>query len=216
MQVYDIVINLLNSHLPTTVLGIMAISILVFLKMNHRLKKIPGALVVITLGIITILIIYATGGEVNDPKNITSVAGIKIVGKIPQGIPIPTISFVWKADWKRFSEIMLIIIPMAIVTFIIQLSNAKYFSQQNKYTISTNQELVGLGLANLIGASFYSIVTTASLSRSMLNYNVGAKTQLSACITASVVLLALFLLTPLFFFMPYCVLAATTIVSLAL
>jgi SulP family sulfate permease len=202
----------------------MAIALLVFFKLNSRLKKIPGALVVITLGIITMLIVYATGGAVNNPQNITSVAGIKIVGKIPQGIfiklfltmlgiPMPTLTFLWKVDWKRFVEMILLVIPMAIVTFIIQLSNVKFFAQQNKYTISTNQELLALGFSNMFGSIFYSIVTTASLSRSMLNYNLGAKTPLSVCITACVVLLALFLLTPLFFFMPYTVLAATTIVG---
>jgi len=72
-------------------------------------------------------------------------------------------------------------------------------------------ELIGLGMANFLGGAFNAYPITGSFSRSAVNHESGAKSGVSALVTATVVGVTLLFLTPIFEQLPFNVLAATVI-----
>jgi SulP family sulfate permease len=85
---------------------------------------------------------------------------------------------------------------------------AKAFAQRQGYEVNANQELIGLGMANLGGSVFQAYPVTGGFSRTAVNAEAGARTGLASLITAAVVALTLVFLTPLFHYLPKAVLAA--------
>ena len=160
-----------------------------------------GPLVVVVLG--TLIDIY--GGLVGDN-------GIAIVGAIPLGLPDATVPVFDKALW-------LDLLPMAaligLVGYMESVSVAKALAARRRQKIDPNQELIGLGMAN-IGAGFTGgYPVTGGFSRSMVNFAAGANTPLASIITASLVGVSVAFLTPLFFYLPRTILAAIILVAVA-
>ncbi|MFN3544197.1 MAG: SulP family inorganic anion transporter [Thiobacillus sp.] len=141
---------------------------------------------------------------------VTLAAGGDVVGRIPEGLPafqVPTL------DWN----IMLALLPaafvMALIGFMEATSVSKALATQTHARIDTNKELVGQGLANIVGAFFQSYTVSGSFSRSAVAARAGAKTGLFAVVSALVVLVVLLFLTPYLYHLPQAVLA--TIVMMA-
>lgn len=74
-----------------------------------------------------------------------------------------------------------------LVAFLESQSIATALALKNGYEISTNREIIGMGLANLFGAMFNTYSTTGSFSRSAVNNDVGAKSSLAGLITGIMV-----------------------------
>lgn len=89
----------------------------------------------------------------------------------------------------------------------------KAIAKRENYTLIPNQELIGLGLANIAGSFFSAFPVTGGFSRSAVNYQAGARTLLAAMITASLILLTLLFFTSLFYYLPHAVLAAIIMVA---
>jgi sulfate permease, SulP family len=160
-----------------------------------------GPLVVVVLG--TLITIY--GGLANGD-------GISIVGAIPLGLPAVEAPIFDQALW-------LDLLPMAaligLVGYMESVSVAKALAARRRQKIDPNQELIGLGMAN-IGAGFTGgYPVTGGFSRSMVNFAAGANTPLASIITASLVGLSVAFLTPLFFYLPRTILAAIILVAVA-
>lgn len=141
---------------------------------------------------------------------VTLVAGGDVVGKIPEGLPgfkVPTLD----------GNLMLALLPaafvMALIGFMEATSVSKALAAKNHERIDTNKELIGQGLANIVGAFFQSYTVSGSFSRSAVAARAGARTGLYAVVSALVVLLVLLFLTPYLYHLPQAVLA--TIVMLA-
>lgn len=141
---------------------------------------------------------------------VTLAAGGDVVGQIPEGLPafqVPTL------DWP----IMLALLPaafvMALIGFMEVTSVSKALATQTHARIDTNKELVGQGLANIVGAFFQSYAVSGSFSRSAVAARAGAQTGLFAVVSALVVLVVLLFLTPYLYHLPQAVLA--TIVMMA-
>ncbi|MGQ9862492.1 MAG: SulP family inorganic anion transporter, partial [Thiobacillaceae bacterium] len=141
---------------------------------------------------------------------VTLSAGGAVVGKIPGGLPAfqaPTL------DWN----IMLALLPaafvMALIGFMEATAVSKALAAKSHERIDTNKELVGQGLANIVGAFFQSYVVSGSFSRSAVAARAGAKTGLYAVVSALIVVVVLLFLTPHLYHLPQAVLA--TIVMMA-
>ncbi|GBF98588.1 sulfate transporter [Raphidocelis subcapitata] len=134
-----------------------------------------------------------------------------IVGKIPAGLPPVTIKQ-W-APIPDISRMMGLAIVVMVVDLLESTSIARALARKNGYQLAYNQEIVGLGLANLAGAMFSAYTTTGSFSRSAVNNASGAKTQLAGFVTSIVVMLVLLFLTPVFAKLPYNTIAAIIIVG---
>lgn len=141
---------------------------------------------------------------------VTLAAGGDVVGQIPAGLPefkAPTL------DWN----IMLALLPaaflMALIGFMEATSVSKALAAKTHERVDTNKELIGQGLANIVGAFFQSYTVSGSFSRSAVAAGAGAKTGLYAVVSALVVLVVLLFLTSYLYHLPQAVLA--TIVMMA-
>jgi SulP family sulfate permease len=104
-------------------------------------------------------------------------------------------------------------IVISLVGFMEAISIAKAIAAKTKDKIDPNQELIGQGLSNIVGAMTQAFPVSGSFSRSAVNINAGAKTGMSSVITAVFVLLTLLFLTPLLYHLPQAVLAAVIIMA---
>ena len=190
-------ITITDTNLITLGIGIAAIILIKIIKKIN--KSIPGALVVVVLGILGI---YLFG--LND-------LGVKIVGEVPSGLPsfkVPSI------DYSRITELAPIALTLALIAFMEAISVAKAVEEKHSdYEVDPNQELIALGTSNIIGSLFQSYPTTGGFSRTAVNDQAGAKTGVAPIVSAIVVGLTLLFLTPLFYYLPNAVLAAIIMVA---
>jgi SulP family sulfate permease len=138
------------------------------------------------------------------------IGGGEVVGNIPEGLPsfaLPNL------DLGKLTSLLSIALVISLVGFMEAISIAKAIAAKTKQRIDANQELIGQGLANIIGSMSQAFPVSGSFSRSAVNMNAGAKTGLSSVFTALFVLLTLLLLTPLLYHLPQAVLAAIIIMA---
>ena len=136
--------------------------------------------------------------------------GVKVVGEVPQGLPpisLPSFSMdIW-------TSLIGSAILMSLIGFIESISIARTLAATKRQRIDPDQELIGLGAAN-VGASFTSgFPVTGGFSRSVVNYDAGAETPAAGAFTAIGLGVASIFLTTLIFYLPKATLAATIIVA---
>lgn len=136
--------------------------------------------------------------------------GGEVVGKIPEGLPsISMPSF----SWDAFGSLLSAAIVISLVGFMEAISIAKAMAAKTKDRIDPNQELIGQGLANIVGSASQAFPVSGSFSRSAVNLNSGAKTGMCSVITGVLVLVTLLFLTPLLYHLPQAVLAAVIMMA---
>ena len=136
--------------------------------------------------------------------------GVKVVGEVPQGLPpisLPSFSMdIW-------TSLIGSAILMSLIGFIESISIARTLAATKRQRIDPDQELIGLGAAN-VGAAFTSgFPVTGGFSRSVVNYDAGAETPAAGAFTAIGLGVASIFLTTLIFYLPKATLAATIIVA---
>ncbi|MCC4274964.1 SulP family inorganic anion transporter [Marinomonas communis] len=137
-------------------------------------------------------------------------SGVKVVGDVPSGFPplaLPSM------DLNLALDILPAAILISIVGFVESVSVAQSFAAKRRQSIDPNQELVGLGAANLSSAFSGGFPVTGGFSRSVVSFDAGAKTPMTGFFTAILILLTLSFLTGAFYYLPKAVLAATIIVA---
>ncbi len=177
---------------PTTVL-IGALSIAALLGLKAWNPKFPRALAVVAVATVSVWAL----GLVDQ--------GVKIVADVPAGLPSPTVPTI---DLDAIASLWPTALAISLVGFMESISVAKAFARKHRYDVEPNQELIGLGAANLAGAAFSGYPVTGGFSRTAVNDQAGARTGVAGIITASVIILTLLFLTPLFYYLPKAVLAA--------
>ena len=136
--------------------------------------------------------------------------GVKIVGEVPQSLPPLTLpSF----SPELLGQLLLPAFLISIIGFVESISVAQTLAAKKRQRIDPDQELIGLGAAN-IGASLTGgFPVTGGFSRSVVNFDAGAETPAAGAFTAIGLAIAALALTPLIFFLPKATLAATIIVA---
>ena len=136
--------------------------------------------------------------------------GVKIVGSVPQALPPFTLpSF----DPALLNVLMLPAFLISIIGFVESISVAQTLAAKKRQRIDPNQELIGLGVAN-IGASLTGgFPVTGGFSRSVVNFDAGAETPAAGAFTAVGLAITALALTPLIYYLPKATLAATIIVA---
>ena len=184
-----------NSH--TTIIGLISVAVIISLRKIN--KKIPNALIVVVSGILTIRYF---GNDFLD---------VAIVKDIPSGLP--SFSFP-ELDISQIKELLPIALTLVMVGYLETISIGKSLeAKQDEYKIRPNQELMALGLSNMIGSWFKAYPSTSSFSRSAINQESGATTGMASLVSVFMVLITLLFLTPLFYHLPKTVLAAIIIVA---
>ena len=188
-----------NPHLPTVLIAVLAFAVMITLK-----RWWPQSPWVLAAVVTTTTLSWFTEFE--------SVHGGKVVGQIPEGMPsfvIPDITF------GLFAKLFLAAATIAFIAFVETISIAKAIATQTKHRIGANRELIGQGLANLVGSLFQSMPVSGSFVRSALNFKSGAKTGFSSITAGVLVMVTLLWLTPLFYHLPLATLAAIIMMAVA-
>lgn len=106
--------------------------------------------------------------------------------------------------------------PVATIILLLEhIAIAKSFGRINGYKINPNQELIAIGVTNTLGTLFHAYPATGSFSRSALKSQSGVRTPLAGVFTAMVVVVALYGLTPAFYWIPNAGLSAVIIHAVA-
>ena len=150
------------------------------------------------------------GNSQLDPLALTMIGGGAVVGAVPSGLPALSV--------PHFDlDVMLRLLPSAMIIallgFMEAISIAKAMAAKTGQSLDPNQELIGQGLSNILGAFSKSYPVSGSFSRSAVNLQAGALTGFSSVFTSAVVLAALLFLTPLLYHLPQCTLAAVIMMA---
>ncbi|ROT35127.1 sulfate permease [Sodiomyces alkalinus F11] len=151
-----------------------------------------------------VLISYLANRHISDPD----LARFRILGDVPSGfrhagVPIinPTLLGALAPD-----------LPATIIVLIIEhIAISKSFGRINNYVIDPSQELVAVGFTNVFGPFLGGYPATGSFSRTAIKSKAGVRTPLAGIFTAVIVLLAIYVLTVVFFYIPMASLAGLII-----
>jgi high affinity sulfate transporter 1 len=180
---------------PTMIVGFVSLAVL-FL-MHKYTPRIPAALTVV---IGSILLSAILGFED---------LGIHIVGEIPAGLPplgIPT----WP-EGVPLADLVVGALAVTIVAYAESLAAAKTYARKHNYVVDPNQELIGLGVANLGAGVSKGFVVDGSLSKTAAGDSAGQRTQMAGLVAAILTIITLLFLTGLFFNLPEATLGAIVV-----
>ncbi len=136
--------------------------------------------------------------------------GVKIVGEVPQSMPPFTLPDFSPA---LLEALLAPAILISIIGFVESVSVAQTLAAKKRQRINPDQELIGLGAANLGAAFTGGYPVTGGFARSVVNFDAGAETPAAGAFTAVGLTIAAIALTPLVYFLPNATLAATIIVA---
>ena len=192
----DIVRHLPETHLLTLLIGVLFVALIFFLE--HRFHRVPAALVALILGIGLSLVF---GLEAR---------GVHVVGAVPAGLAPPKLPALDLGDW-------LLLVPgalgIALVNFAEAYGPARSFAARHGYQIDPDQELIGLGAANMGAGLFQGFSIGSSLSKSAANDRAGAQTPMALIVCAVLTIVVALFFTPFFAPLPEAVLAAVVVVA---
>lgn len=132
-----------------------------------------------------------------------------VCGHIPTGFSKPTLP-----DINLFSSLAVDALPIAVIGFAMTISLAEIFGKKHGYTVRANQEMIAIGMCNLVPSFFYCFASSAALTKTLLKESTGTQTQVSGLVTSLVLLLVLLWVAPLFYSLQTSILGVVTIVNL--
>jgi len=138
-------------------------------------------------------------------------AGVAVVGSIPMGMPPLGIPMPEAALWQALLMPALLI---GLVGFVESVSMGQMLAAKRRQRISPNQELIGLGAANLAGGVSGAMPVAGGLSRTVINFDAGAQTPAAGAFAALGIALVTFTFTGWLHYLPIATLAATITVSI--
>jgi len=204
--------NLNQIHLATLAIGLTATGFLFWVRKGMKplltswgLSK-AAADIATKAGPVLVVVVTTSAVWLLDLE----AAGVKVVGTVPQSLPPLTLPSFSPA---LLHQLLLPAFLISIIGFVESISVAQTLAAKKRQRIDPDQELIGLGAAN-IGASLTGgFPVTGGFSRSVVNFDAGAETPAAGAYTALGLAVAALLLTPLIYFLPKATLAATIIVA---
>lgn len=188
-----------DTNIVTLCLGVTALFFLFWSRRSsHKILARMGPVIIV---ILTTLVSYAFD---------LVTQGLALVGDIPAGMPTLTLP---EFDITLWMELLVPAILISIIGYVESVSIGKTLAAKRKQKINPNQELVGLGAANMASAISGGFPVTGGFSRSAVNFDAGAVTQAASVYTAIGIAAAAFTLTGLLALLPKATLAATIIVA---
>ncbi|MDX1645821.1 MAG: sulfate permease [Longimicrobiales bacterium] len=190
---------------PTLAMGLSAIGLGFALK--RWVPRLPGPMIVVVVGTVV-----SWGASLH-------ARGVAVVAEVPSGLPAPGLPGLLgggaAVDFGPSDVTALLPVALAIslVGFMESIAVAKVYASRFRYDIDADQELKALGLANLAGSLFQAFPVTGGFSRTAVNAQAGARSQLSSLVSVAIVAVTLLFLTPLFYHLPKAILAAIIVVA---
>ena len=208
----SLIANLASLHLPTLALGLAAIvflavcrarltRLLLRLGVRRAVAKSLSRAGPIALAALAIWLSWLFDLEQ---------AGVEVLGAIPSGLPgfmLPNFSP------ALLGGLFLSALPLAVVCYVESISVAQALAVRRRQTISPNQELTGLGAANLVASFSGGMPVAGGFSRSLVNFEAGAATPAAGLYSALIIALVVLFLTPMLYWLPKVCLAAVILVA---
>jgi SulP family sulfate permease len=182
---------------PATV-AVALTSLVALIALKKKAPRVPGALVVVTVGTI---LVAALGLERH---------GIRVVGAIRGTLPRPHAPL---ASWRDTLALIPTALGIALVGYTDNVLTARSIAARLGYRIDANRELAALGAINLSSAAMGGFPVSSSASRTAVPASLGSKTQLVGVIAAGFVLATLLLLAPALARIPQPCLAAVIVAA---
>ncbi|KAJ6440612.1 sulfate permease II [Purpureocillium lavendulum] len=213
---YMVIINTLKG-LPRTkldaALGLTALAMLYLVRgtCSYMAKRQPHRakmyFFISTLRTVFVILLYtaiSAGMNVHHRDK----PSISIIKTVPRGFKHAAVPEINTEIIEAFASEL----PAAVIVMLIEhISISKSFGRINNYVIDPSQELVAIGVTNLLGPFLGAYPATGSFSRTAIKSKAGVRTPFAGVITAIVVLLALYALTAVFYYIPNAALAAVII-----
>ena len=138
-------------------------------------------------------------------------AGVAVIGSLPSGLP--AFSFPW-GNASLWQALLIPALLISLVGFVESVSMGQMLAAKRRQRISPNQELIGLGAANLAAGFTSGMPVTGGLSRTVINYDAGAQTPAAGAFAALGIALITMSFTGWLYYLPIATLAATITVSI--
>ena len=197
-DVWAIVQQVLSGRANTVALAVGGGTLLLILLLKHRLKR-PGVLVSVALATAIVAVL-----------DLPTRAGIVVLGVLPQGLPRPAVPLIAFDD---LVPVLTAALAVALVSFADTSVLSRTYAARTRIPVDPNQELVGLGIANLAVGFFQGFPISSSTSRTPVAEAAGARTQLSSLVTAAAIALLLMFAPALLRYVPQTALAAVVMAS---
>ncbi len=188
--------SLPETSMSTLVVGVLALILVFGIKLFT--PKVPGALIAVVLGIAAAALFNL--GDL----------GVQLIAEVPRGLPdfvLPNIGFVL----DNLAMIVGAAVGLLLIGFSVTTAAVREYANKHNYRININQELLAQGLSNVASGLFQGVFDNGSLSKSPVNDQAGAKSQISNLAQAVFIILTLMFLAPLFSDLPEAVLGAIII-----
>jgi MFS superfamily sulfate permease-like transporter len=183
--------HLPETHLPSLVLGLGALILL--LAGKFLLPARPVSLFVVIAGIAAVPLFGLTG------------IGVKTLGDVPRGIPLPSLPDFRASDLND-------LLPLALGCFLLgaveTTAIGRMFGRKHQYRVDSNQEFLALGLSNLAAGLGRGFPVSGGMSQSLVNETAGARTPASGLVATLILVVVALFLTGLLRNLPQPVLAA--------
>ena len=197
-QVRAIVEKVLAGSTNTTALAVGGSALALILLLRRR-PSIPGMLVAVTAATVVVAVF-----------DLASRTGISVLGPLPQGLPLPRLPLV---PIDTLSSILTGGLAVALVAFADTSVLSRTYAARLRTPVDPNQEMVGLGVANVAAGFFQGFPISSSSSRTPVAEAAGAKSQLTGVVGAIAIALLLVFAPGLLRDLPNTALAAIVIAS---
>jgi len=185
-----------RANLAGTILGVATLAVILVLKAHKR------------MGAILVAVIAATAATAW--FDLSEQYGVKVLGPVPQGLPAFALPWLQPAD---LVPVLMGGFAVAVVAFADTSVLSRTFAARSGTRVDPNQEMIGLGAANLAAGFFQGFAISSSSSRTPVAEAAGAKTQMTGVVGALIVALVIVALPALFKDLPYSALAAVVIAA---
>src|SRR6201997_1978214 len=185
-----------NTNIATLLIGTGTLALILFLK---RWPRVPGILIAVVAATVTVAFF-----------DVAKRAGVSVLGPLPQGLPSPRLPF---AQVDDLLPIIMGGLAVALVSFADTSVLSRTYAARLRTPVDPNQEMAGLGIANLAAAFFQGFPISSSSSRTPVAEAAGARTQLTGVVGAISIAVLLMLAPQLLQSLPHAALAAVVIAA---
>ncbi len=210
--VHSLAQNVAQTNVPTLTIGALAIAflfwvrkglkpVLIALGLKPRFADLTakaGPIMVVAVSTLAVVLLDLEA------------EGVRVVGQIPQSLPPFTVPMFDAALWQQLALPALL---LSIIGFVESVSVAQTLAARKRQRIDPDQELIGLGAANVAASFSGGYPVTGGFARSVVNFDAGAETPAAGAFTAVGIAVAALFLTPFLASLPIATLAATIIVA---
>jgi len=183
-----------STNMVALAIGVSALVLILVLK---RWPRIPGMLIAVT-GATVIVGVFDLAGR------------LSVLGPLPQGLPMPSLPLV---PLEQLPSLLMGSVAIALISFADTSVLSRTYAARLRAPVDPNQEMTGLGIANLAAGFFQGMAVSSSSSRTPVAEAAGARTQLTGVVGAVAIALLLIVAPDLLQSLPQTVLAAVVIAS---